>query len=212
MHSSKQLEAVEQTTTGAAEVIDISELGEQILAERRVPSATYRFQFNSEFTFRDAQALIPYLDDAGHQRLLRLADPARPAPAAPTATTSATTRQLNPALGGDAEFDAFAAALRAARHGPDPRRRAQPHGHRRRQQRLVDGRAGERPQLALRRLLRHRLAPGQGRAGKQGAAADPRATSTARVLESGELRLVYERGRVLRCTTTQTQLPVAPRT
>ena len=43
------------------------------------------------------------------------------------------------------------------RHGPGPRHRAQPHGHRQRQP-LVVRRAGERPRVALRRLLRHRLA------------------------------------------------------
>ena len=46
----------------------------------------------------------------------------------------------------------------------------QPHGHRQRQ-RLVDGRAGERPGLAVRALLRHRLAAGGSRARGQGAAA-----------------------------------------
>ena len=80
----------------------------------------------------------------------------RPAPAASTATTSPTTtsqprdrhrRRLRGAGRGPAR----------TRHGPDPRHGAQPHGHRQRQP-LVERRAGKRPRVALRRLLRHRLA------------------------------------------------------
>ena len=32
---------------------------------RRIPRATYRLQMNSQFTLRDACALVPYLDDLG---------------------------------------------------------------------------------------------------------------------------------------------------
>jgi hypothetical protein len=66
-------------------------------------------------------------------------------------------------------------ALRRGTEGPRPgpvaRHGAQPHGRARRRQRLVDGRAGERPGLALRAALRHRLAAAQRRADRQGAAA-----------------------------------------
>lgn len=34
-------------------------------ARRRLPEATYRLQFNAQFTFRDAAALVPYLHDLG---------------------------------------------------------------------------------------------------------------------------------------------------
>ena len=50
------------------------------------------------------------------------------------------------------------AALHASRHGPGSRHGAQPHGRRHQRERLVERRAGERPGLPLRRLLRHRLA------------------------------------------------------
>jgi (1->4)-alpha-D-glucan 1-alpha-D-glucosylmutase len=36
-----------------------------VLAERRLPRATYRLQLNKHFTFRDAQALVPYLHELG---------------------------------------------------------------------------------------------------------------------------------------------------
>src|SRR5262245_35461631 len=35
------------------------------LATQRMPGATYRLQFNSSFTFRDARALVPYLAALG---------------------------------------------------------------------------------------------------------------------------------------------------
>jgi (1->4)-alpha-D-glucan 1-alpha-D-glucosylmutase len=31
----------------------------------RIPLATYRLQFNSQFTFRDARAIVEYLDRLG---------------------------------------------------------------------------------------------------------------------------------------------------
>jgi len=31
----------------------------------RIPGCTYRLQLNKHFTFRDATALLPYLDDLG---------------------------------------------------------------------------------------------------------------------------------------------------
>ena len=61
-----------------------------------------------------------------------------------------------------------------ARHGPRPGPRAEPHGHRQVGEPLVAGRARKRTELALRPLLRHRMASGQGRAGRQGADPDPR--------------------------------------
>ena len=44
------------------------------------------------------------------------------------------------------------------RPGPNPRHRTQPHGRHRQRQPVVERRAGERPRVALCRLLRHRLA------------------------------------------------------
>ena len=58
---------------------------------------------------------------------------------------------INPEIGSEADFERFVRGAARARHGPDPRHGAQPHGRDGRRQRLVAGRAGERPGLALRR-------------------------------------------------------------
>jgi (1->4)-alpha-D-glucan 1-alpha-D-glucosylmutase len=94
----------------------IAKLIAEIIARRRLPSATYRLQFNAGFTFRDAHDLVSYLDDlgitdcytspilqarAGSQHGYDICDHSR----------------LNPELGGDKEFDAFSDALRARHMG-----------------------------------------------------------------------------------------------
>jgi (1->4)-alpha-D-glucan 1-alpha-D-glucosylmutase len=84
---------------------------EAALATRRIPSATYRLQFNAAFTFRDARDLVPYL------HALAVTD----CYASPVLLARAGSShgydvcdhsRLNPDLGAEADFDAFAAALR----------------------------------------------------------------------------------------------------
>ena len=65
------------------------------------------------------------------------------------------------------------------------------------------------PSSPLRRLLRHRLAPAQARAARQGAAADAAATSTAGCSRSGEIGVALTRGRVLRAVPRHAP-PVEP--
>ena len=55
-----------------------------------------------------------------------------------------------------------------------PRRRAEPYGHREVREPMVARRARERTVLALRAVLRHRVASGQGRARRQSADPDSR--------------------------------------
>jgi maltooligosyltrehalose synthase len=43
----------------------VTAIAEEILARRRIPVATYRLQFGPNLTFRDAEALVPYLSDLG---------------------------------------------------------------------------------------------------------------------------------------------------
>jgi len=112
MHSQEQHEQSGEQTRPAGTVLpNISALAEQILAEQRIPAATYRLQFNPEFTFRDARVLIPYLYDLGISDCY-----ASPILKARTGSTHGYDvcdhRQLNPALGSEQEFDAFASALR----------------------------------------------------------------------------------------------------
>jgi len=76
------------------------------------PRATYRFQFHKDFTFADAEALVPYLDDLGISHVY--ASPVTTA--APGSThgydvVDPTT--INPELGGEAAFRSLVAALRA---------------------------------------------------------------------------------------------------
>jgi (1->4)-alpha-D-glucan 1-alpha-D-glucosylmutase len=87
---------------------------QDIVAHRRIPNATYRFQFGPSFTFRDARALVPYLSALGISDCY----------ASPLLLTCSQAGhgydicdhgQLNPDLGSEKDFDAFVAALQA--HG-----------------------------------------------------------------------------------------------
>jgi len=83
----------------------------ETLQARRVPLATYRLQFNRNFTFRDARELIPYLDALGISDCY-----ASPVLQACTGSNHGYDicdhSRLNPELGGERDFDAFSAALR----------------------------------------------------------------------------------------------------
>jgi (1->4)-alpha-D-glucan 1-alpha-D-glucosylmutase len=76
------------------------------------PRATYRFQFHKDFTFADAEALVPYLDDLGISHLY-----ASPITTARSGSTHGydvvDPTRINPELGGEEAFRSLAAALRA---------------------------------------------------------------------------------------------------
>ena len=133
----------------------------------------------------------------------------RPAPAAATATTSATTAGSTPTSAARRSFEALCRRPARARHGADPRRRAQPHGHRRRRQRLVDGRAGERPRLPLRPLLRHRLAARSTPTWRTRCCCRCWRTSTAGCWRPARSAWPTRTG-PSPCGTTRHRLPVAP--
>jgi (1->4)-alpha-D-glucan 1-alpha-D-glucosylmutase len=89
---------------------------QEILSRRRIPWSTYRLQFNPAFNFRDAQDLLPYLDDLGISDCY----------ASPIFKTCydqshgydiCDLSQLNPAIGTQEEFDSFSAALRSRAMG-----------------------------------------------------------------------------------------------
>ncbi len=46
-------------------ISSVGEAVERMISKCRIPRATYRLQFDRSFTFRDARALVPYLDDLG---------------------------------------------------------------------------------------------------------------------------------------------------
>src|SRR5262249_13663627 len=84
------------------------------LALRRIPSATYRLQFNRNFTFRDARDLVPYLHALGISDCY--ASPVLQARAGSSHGYDITDHsRLSPDLGGEEGFEDFAAALR--QHG-----------------------------------------------------------------------------------------------
>ena len=79
-----------------------------------IPRATYRLQFHRDFTFADAEAIVPYLDRLGISHIY--ASPVTTA--APGSTHGydvVDPTRINPELGGEAGFRRLVASLRA--HG-----------------------------------------------------------------------------------------------
>src|SRR4051794_17693492 len=92
----------------------VSDYAHKIVAGRRIPRATYRMQFNKDFTFRDAEALVPYLDELGISDLYT--SPILQAmPGSMHGYDICNPRRLNPELGTPDDFARLVAALKA--HG-----------------------------------------------------------------------------------------------
>ncbi len=76
------------------------------------PRATYRFQFHKDFTFADAEALVPYLDALGISHLY-----ASPVTTARSGSTHGydvvDPTRINPELGGEEAFRRLVTALRS---------------------------------------------------------------------------------------------------
>ncbi|MBI2954711.1 MAG: malto-oligosyltrehalose synthase [Chloroflexi bacterium] len=89
---------------------------EEIAAQRHIPSATYRLQFRPDFTFRDAQALVPYLHNLGTGDCY--ASPLlNPRSGSSHGYDICDHSQFNPALGGAEDFEAFSTELRKRNMG-----------------------------------------------------------------------------------------------
>ncbi|MEP6672623.1 MAG: malto-oligosyltrehalose synthase [Chthoniobacter sp.] len=81
-----------------------------------IPTATYRFQFHLGFTFRDALALAPYLDDLGISHVY--ASPIfRAMPGSTHGYDICDHNALNPEIGTREEFDALIAELHRRKIG-----------------------------------------------------------------------------------------------
>ncbi|MHB1417903.1 MAG: malto-oligosyltrehalose synthase, partial [Chloroflexota bacterium] len=94
----------------------IAATAQQIADELRIPTATYRLQFNSAFTFRDAEGLVPYLYELGISDCY--ASPLFKAnPGSDHGYDVCDYSQLNPSLGSEKDFAAFADALRSRNMG-----------------------------------------------------------------------------------------------
>src|SRR5438132_12463169 len=86
----------------------------RIARQRRLPEATYRLQFHAGFTFRDAQAVVPYLHDLGVTHCY--ASPYLKARPGSTHGYDITDhRRLNPEIGTEEDYAAFVETLQA--HG-----------------------------------------------------------------------------------------------
>ena len=82
--------------------------------ERRIPTATYRLQFNAGFTFADAARLVPYLQRLGISDLY-CSSYLQAVPGSLHGYDVADPTTLNAEIGTEPDFDAFVRALRA--HG-----------------------------------------------------------------------------------------------
>ncbi|TAK31217.1 MAG: malto-oligosyltrehalose synthase [Chloroflexota bacterium] len=88
----------------------------QAAAGPRIPCATYRLQFNRDFTFRDAQDLVPYLDDLGISDVY--ASPIfKPRSNSSHGYDICDHSQFNPAVGSMEEFESFSAVLHGREMG-----------------------------------------------------------------------------------------------
>jgi (1->4)-alpha-D-glucan 1-alpha-D-glucosylmutase len=87
-----------------------------VAASAPIPRATYRLQFNRQFTFADAAALVPYFAELGVSHCY--ASPYLRSRSGSTHGYDIIDHgSLNPELGTLAEFDAFVAALHTHRMG-----------------------------------------------------------------------------------------------
>ena len=119
--------------------------------------ATYRAAAPPGVRVRRAAAIVPTTSRSSGSATSTRRRTSRPARAARTATTSSTTTALNPELGGADGSRAAVAALARARHGPGPRRRAEPHGRRLGREPVVVDVLENGPASLYARVLRHRL-------------------------------------------------------
>jgi (1->4)-alpha-D-glucan 1-alpha-D-glucosylmutase len=98
----------------AITIADIDRVIDQLARAKTIPTSTYRVQFSPDFTFRDAEALVPYLHRLGISHLY--ASPLqRAVPGSMHGYDICDPRELNPELGTREDFDLLSATLRA--HG-----------------------------------------------------------------------------------------------
>ena len=107
------LELEEATSESADDVADDTAFDELIdlPAGSKLPTATYRLQFNASFTFRDAIALVPYLAALGVSHCY--ASPFLKARAgSPHGYDIVDHTMFNPEIGSEAEFEELVSELR----------------------------------------------------------------------------------------------------
>jgi (1->4)-alpha-D-glucan 1-alpha-D-glucosylmutase len=98
------------TASSTPTASDLQTALNQLAESRDIPRATYRIQFNPDFTFKDAMAIVPYLHELGISHLY--ASPILQArPGSTHGYDICDYGQLNSALGPDEDFDALVATL-----------------------------------------------------------------------------------------------------
>ncbi|HVU11208.1 MAG TPA: malto-oligosyltrehalose synthase, partial [Phototrophicaceae bacterium] len=90
----------------------VEQFAPEIIAQRRIPRATYRMQFHKGFTFKDAEALVPYLDALGISDLYT-SPILKAVPGSTHGYDICDPTQLNPELGTPEDFARLAEALQA---------------------------------------------------------------------------------------------------
>ncbi len=124
--------------------------------------ATYRLQVCPQFTFKDALAVTQYLSDLGITDIYT--SPLLQAVAGSEHGYDVVDHgALNAELGGEPGVLRVERRAAAPSHRADGRLRAEPHGHRQRQNSLWDDRPRARAELAVRGFLRRRLDAGPAR-------------------------------------------------
>jgi (1->4)-alpha-D-glucan 1-alpha-D-glucosylmutase len=107
VHVSEQ----QRQTAEYQKIPSVARLVEEVLAQRRIPAATYRLQMNKDFTFAQAREVVAYLHELGITDVYT--SPLLQArPGSPHGYDITDHGRLNSELGGDQEFEAFNAALR----------------------------------------------------------------------------------------------------
>jgi (1->4)-alpha-D-glucan 1-alpha-D-glucosylmutase len=106
------VEVVEDAT--APRVLDealIDRIARASVRPRRIPRATYRLQFHKDFTFRDAERLIPYLDALGISDVY--ASPIfRSSPGSTHGYDVTDYGEIDPEIGSEADFERLVSTLR----------------------------------------------------------------------------------------------------
>lgn len=95
---------------------EFDQLVRQVLARRRIPTATYRLQLNRTFRFEDARQIVPYLDRLGVSDVY-LSPIFRAGWESAHGYDVVDHNTLNPALGTPDEFDALSSELQARNMG-----------------------------------------------------------------------------------------------
>jgi (1->4)-alpha-D-glucan 1-alpha-D-glucosylmutase len=104
------------TTTPTETTAALDDLLNDLMQPPRIPRATYRLQFNADFTFADAQALVDYLDALGISHIYT-SPLFKPRTGSTHGYDIVDYNEFNPVLGSEAAsaadaFNALSAALR----------------------------------------------------------------------------------------------------